>query len=243
MKESLHGLLDLQQVDDEVDALHRHKSDYPARIAELKAQIAAMKGDRESKKQQLAEHQASRRRFTQQLEAAEEGVKKHQTRMPEIKTNREYEAFQQEMMTLHHAIDEYTEEKKKAADEVERLTTLLEQEEVEFEKNLDEYQGEIADLQGKIQTIDDEVATALERRRQVASSIPSRVAGIYERVRRGKKKAVVRVARDACSGCWTSLPPQRINELRMSKRVIVCDGCGRILVWDDRGEGNPSASK
>lgn len=240
MKESLYGLLNLQQVDEEVDALRQHKRDYPARITELEGSMAQLADDRQSKKDQLAEQQSNLKHFSRQLDVAQESVTKHQTRMPEIKSNREYDAYQQEMMALHHAIDEYTEERKKATDEIARLSDLLEQEETEFDRRLNEHEREIAELRQKTQTIDDEVAGALERRKQVAASLSARVVSVYERVRLGKRKAVVRVLREACSGCWTNLPPQKINELRMSKRIIICDGCGRILVWDDRKETDPA---
>jgi len=234
MKESLYGLLNLQEVDNDIDELYKHKSDYPARIEELKSLIKELQDDRQAKEEHLAEQEANFRHFHQQQQTAEEDLKKHQNRMLEIKTNREYDALQQEIMALQHAIDEYLAERDKADEEVRKLKNLLTAEKDEVAAKIAAYEAEIADLQEKTRTIDDEVAKTRERRKQAAAQVPARVVDAYERVRRGKHKAVVRVVRGACGGCWRSLPPQRLNELRMSKRIIVCDGCGRILVWDDR---------
>jgi predicted nucleic acid-binding Zn-ribbon protein len=45
--------------------------------------------------------------------------------------------------------------------------------------------------------------------------------------------AVVPVVKGACGGCYASLPPQRVNEVRLGERVVLCDACSRILVWDE----------
>jgi predicted nucleic acid-binding Zn-ribbon protein len=45
--------------------------------------------------------------------------------------------------------------------------------------------------------------------------------------------AVVTVERDACGGCFKSIPPQRQSEIRLHKKIIVCENCGRILVEED----------
>ena len=36
--------------------------------------------------------------------------------------------------------------------------------------------------------------------------------------------------RDACGGCFNKIPPQRQLDVRMHKKVIVCEYCGRILI-------------
>jgi len=122
MKESLFALLKLQEVDNEVDSLRKHKSDYPQRVAELEQLIATLGDERKNKREELAKQEANLRHFGQQLVTAEDDFKRHQARMPEIKTNREYDALQQEMMALQHAIDEFQEEKKKAAEEKAKKT-------------------------------------------------------------------------------------------------------------------------
>ena len=42
--------------------------------------------------------------------------------------------------------------------------------------------------------------------------------------------AVVAIQRDACGGCFNKIPPQRQMDIRLRKKIIVCEYCGRILV-------------
>jgi hypothetical protein len=38
------------------------------------------------------------------------------------------------------------------------------------------------------------------------------------------------VQRDACGGCFNKIPPQRQLDIKMHKKIIVCEYCGRILI-------------
>jgi hypothetical protein len=234
MKQGMFDLLGLQDVDNEIDALRKNKSAYPVRSAELQARIVELRDDRAAKEAMLKKHETGFSHFVQQLAATEENLKKHQTRLLEIKTNREYDAVQQEIMGLEQAVEEYFAEREKEDEEVRKLRNLIDEAQEAFDKETTDLEAEVSDLDAKARAIDGEVAQVMEKRKAVAGTVPPRVLSVYERVRHGKKNAVVRVSRGACGGCWRSLPPQRLNELRMFSRIIVCDGCGRILVWDDR---------
>jgi predicted nucleic acid-binding Zn-ribbon protein len=54
----------------------------------------------------------------------------------------------------------------------------------------------------------------------------------YKRIRKNARNglAVVPIERDACGGCFSKIPPQRQLDIRMHRKVIVCEYCGRILV-------------
>ena len=59
----------------------------------------------------------------------------------------------------------------------------------------------------------------------------------YEKIKEGREGlALVPVKGDACQGCFTKLPPQVINEIMQSRRVIICERCSRILYISDSEE-------
>ena len=64
--------------------------------------------------------------------------------------------------------------------------------------------------------------------------IDERLLAAYNRIRRSVRNglAVVTVKRDACGGCFNRIPPQRQADVRIGKKLIVCEYCGRILVAD-----------
>jgi predicted nucleic acid-binding Zn-ribbon protein len=69
---------------------------------------------------------------------------------------------------------------------------------------------------------------------EARSHIDERLLYSYDRIRNSYRNglAVVVVERDACGGCFNAIPPQRQSEIRLHKKIIVCENCGRILVED-----------
>ena len=65
--------------------------------------------------------------------------------------------------------------------------------------------------------------------------IEDRLLRAYDRVRTSYRNglAVVTVERNACGGCFNSIPPQQQLEISQRKRLMVCEHCNRILVDDD----------
>jgi predicted nucleic acid-binding Zn-ribbon protein len=65
-----------------------------------------------------------------------------------------------------------------------------------------------------------------------SASIDERLLNAYKRIRQNSRNglAVVAVERDACGGCYNKIPPQRQLDIRLNKKIIVCEHCGRVLV-------------
>lgn len=54
----------------------------------------------------------------------------------------------------------------------------------------------------------------------------------FKRIRKNARNGlgIVTVERNACGGCFNRIPPQRQLEIKMHKKVIVCEYCGRIMI-------------
>ncbi len=78
--------------------------------------------------------------------------------------------------------------------------------------------------------------------RQLEDNIDIRLLTAFRRIRKNARNglAVVPIARNACSGCFSKVPPQRQLDIRQRKKIIVCENCGRIIVdheMDNEHEG------
>jgi predicted nucleic acid-binding Zn-ribbon protein len=69
------------------------------------------------------------------------------------------------------------------------------------------------------------------RRNALVERLSGPVRSRYERIRKNKGDlAIVGVEAGACGGCGYALPPQRVQEVRRNRDLILCEGCGRIMV-------------
>jgi predicted nucleic acid-binding Zn-ribbon protein len=59
-----------------------------------------------------------------------------------------------------------------------------------------------------------------------------RLLNAFERIRNNARNglAIVLIERDACGGCFSTIPPQRQLDIRLHKKIIVCEACGRIFI-------------
>ena len=70
---------------------------------------------------------------------------------------------------------------------------------------------------------------------EARNHVDDRLLTSYDKIRKSYRNglAVVPVERDACGGCFYSIPPQKQSEIKQHKKVMVCENCGRILVDED----------
>ena len=71
-----------------------------------------------------------------------------------------------------------------------------------------------------------------DRARDLETKIEPRLLSSFKRIRKNARNGlgIVYVQRDACGGCFNKIPPQRQLDVKMHKKVIVCEYCGRIIV-------------
>jgi predicted nucleic acid-binding Zn-ribbon protein len=226
-------LLQLQGIDYQLGELERSKGYLPDMINNLKAEIASAEEEHANAEKKKEENLLQKKRLEVDIDETVEALSKLKSQMTTIKTNREYDALRRE-------IDHKKEELNRMEDEL--LTVLAELE--DLEKKLittDRDRGEITKTNGEqlraIQAEMDSVGTKIKikenERKNILVRLDKSVVATYERIQRGKGSAVVALRKRACSGCFKALPPQLVQEIRRGERLITCDSCGRILIWED----------
>ena len=103
----------------------------------------------------------------------------------------------------------------------------------------EELEGRKIDLENKKKELESIVEETrkdeeqlLKESEEIQGKIDPRMLNAYKKVRSNarNKLAVVTVKRDACGGCFNKIPPQKQLDIAASKKIIVCEYCGRILV-------------
>ncbi|HSH00180.1 MAG TPA: C4-type zinc ribbon domain-containing protein, partial [candidate division Zixibacteria bacterium] len=186
---------------------------------------------------ELTELKARQKTAEVELGSMQEDLKRYQSQMMSIKTNKEYDA-------LVHEIDAI---KAKITDQESLILTMQERmEEIEGSlETLESNASQIGDtnakqlesLKERLETVDTKKLEREHERQKIVKEVSRQTMSIYERVRRGKGASVVApVRKGACSGCFKTVPPQRLQEIKRGVRVIACDSCGRLLIPEEDGE-------
>jgi len=237
LKTTLNSLMQLQSVDNKLQALEALKGDLPQQIQKLNDELQSLKDRHEAEKNSLAATKKSKLHWEGELKVIEEKLNKYQEQLYAVTTNKEYDAITIEIDTA----------KEKKEESEDNILELIEEEETrtEEEKNLaaqvETWQENLIEkekeLQEKIQATEKESLSYEDRRKELSSSVQRNVLYQYERIRKGLgNTAVAEVRNYACDGCFGTIPPQRVVEIKMMNQLILCESCGRILVHKSENE-------
>ena len=71
-----------------------------------------------------------------------------------------------------------------------------------------------------------------EKAKALEPGIDERTLQAFKRIRKNARNGlgIVYVQRNACGGCFNRIPPQKQMEIKLHKKVIVCEYCGRIMI-------------
>jgi len=236
LKEELKQLVQLQSVDSQLQDLRATKGDLPELVEELETRLSELEASVQTKTQKISESRALKRRTEGDLKTTEEKLKKHQNQLYDVTTNREYDAITAE---IEYEKNELEEQEMKILElitfeeDTEKELVTMHQEIKEIKKELSDKRYELEQLTKRYEKKELQLQHEKEK---ILVRLDKKRLSSYNRIANAKHGiAVVPVTREACGGCFKTIPPQKLVEIRKMDRVIYCEVCGRILVWHDNG--------
>jgi len=234
MQNDLEMLLKLQSIDYDLEELDRSKDYLPDMIKNLRKEIEEVSGTLKESEERLTQQSLQKKKLELDIEEINSELAKLQKQMRDIKTNREYDALVTEIASRKKKVSDNEEELLKTLAEIDELQDKIKEYKeklVEVEKN---NRVQLESLTREMDSIGIKIKQKQDERKNVSVRINKQMLATYERVKKVKGgAAVVPVKKRACSGCYKSLPPQKIQEIKKGENLITCDSCGRILIWTD----------
>ena len=235
VKESLEFLIALQVVDKKLFYLEFSKGDLPITVAGLKKSIKKIENKIESTKTAVEEIEKERISTENLVELSQEKLKKYQTKLYDVTSNKEYDAITKEIETKSKEIEDGETSILEHLQTKENNQNLFE----EFDQELTRLKSELKikekELGALIKATEKEVLKLNHQREKLVVRLKKPTLSRYERIKNAKSGvAVVPIKRDACGGCFKAIPPQKIVEVSNLEQLIQCDVCGRILVPEEK---------
>lgn len=235
VEEKLSALVKLQKIDSKLDEIQILKGELPMEVSDLEDEITGLNSRRTRIEEEINGITEFIEQKKQAIKDAEALVAKYEKQSTSVKNNREFEAINKEieMQQLEGKLAE-----KHIRDANEELAEKAKN--LEYaKKQIATKDGTLNHKKGELQKIIADTEKEENHFRQEAEvarkGMDDRLLYSYDRIRKSYRNglAVVPVERDACGGCFNSIPPQKQSEIRQRKKVMVCENCGRILVDDD----------
>nr|HRC66612.1 C4-type zinc ribbon domain-containing protein [Bacteroidales bacterium] len=232
IEQKLTNLYRLQQIESQIDRIRIIRGELPLEVQDLEDEIAGLETRIDNYIQQIAEYEQKILEKKNIIKDCQALIKKYEDQQMNVRNNREYDALskeieyqQLEIQLANKRINEFTNELNHLKEEIEKAQKLVEENKSELEIK----RSELADIIAETEKEEKELLQKAEKCRKL---IEDRLLLAYTRIRKNARNglAVVHVERDACGGCFNKIPPQHQLDIRMHKKIIVCEYCGRILV-------------
>jgi uncharacterized protein len=237
MKEDLVKLLDAQEIDLEIDNLLKSKKEYPAQIEFLEKEVADLKQSLNDLDTLLVETKKNRHEIELELQVEREMLAKKEKRLLETKTNKEYNAVQNEIVQARDRIDALETQDIESMSKMDELEPKREDTKQKLEAMTTENTVRIREFRKCFDSIETDIERLEKKRNAILSEVNKRHLAVYNRLRKGRGGvaiATVNKSKLSCRGCFKHLPPQKVLEVRRCSVMLFCENCGRILMWDER---------
>ena len=232
VEEKLKTLYQLQSALSAIDEKRALRGELPLEVQDLEDEIEGLMTRVEKIKNDISEFQKAVMQKKGEIADAEASVARYKSQLDEVKNNREYD-------TLSKEIEFQTLEIELCNKKIREANTRIQEKQNELalnEETIKEREGDLEIKKGELEEIMTETRAEEEKLKEkvkdLESKIESRLLTSFKRIRKNARNGlgVVYVQRDACGGCFNKIPPQRQLDIKMHKKIIVCEYCGRIMI-------------
>ena len=240
VEDRLKDLYLLQTILSEMDRIKVLRGELPNEVKDLEDEIAMYQTRIQKYKDEVTELKRQAQKLQGEIEDRTAKINKYREQQKNVRNNREFDFLEKEIefegleIELDHKkIRESEAAQELKAEDIAKTREQLSDSEhilVEKRKELDEIvsetRQEVESLQSKAKTIE--------------PLIDDRTLKAFKRIRKNARNGlgIVSVQRSACGGCFNRIPPQRQLDIKMHKKIIVCEYCGRILIDEDLANGS-----
>lgn len=232
VEQKLQALYELQTTLTAIDEKRALRGELPLEVQDLEDEIAGLDTRIEKIDTEIKEFQSAITMKKGEVQEAQANLERYNNQLNEVRNNREYDSLSKQIDYERLEVELCNKKIKEATDQVAYRTNDLEiakTEREERQKDLDEKKSELEDILAETR---EEETMLKERAKDLDVKIEPRLLSSFKRIRKSARNGlgIVYVQRDACGGCFNKIPPQRQLDIKMHKKIIVCEYCGRILI-------------
>ena len=225
-------LYQLQTTLSAIDEKKALRGELPLEVQDLEDDIAGLNTRVEKIKGEIEDFQQAVSQKKTEINEAQASVERYKKQLDDVKNNREYDTLTKEIEFQTLEIELCNKKIREAGIKVEERQNDLKH----AEELIADRRQALEEKKNELDEIIDETRAEEERLKEKAKDleikIEPRLLTSFKRIRKNARNGlgIVYVQRDACGGCFNKIPPQRQLDIKMHKKIIVCEYCGRIMI-------------
>ena len=232
VEEKLKTLYQLQTTLSSIDEKRAMRGELPLEVQDLEDEIAGLDTRIEKIQNEIKDYQSAITMKKGEINEAQSYVDRYQKQLDEVKNNREYDTLTKEIEFQTLEIQLCEKKIKEALIRIDERNHDLEQAVALKDDRLVALADKKSELDEIMQETREEEEKLKAKAKEYETKIEDRLLTSFKRIRKNARNGlgIVYVQRDACGGCFNKIPPQRQLDIKMHKKIIVCEYCGRIMI-------------
>ena len=232
VEDKLKTLFRLQEVLSGIDEKRALRGELPLEVEDLEDEVAGLATRIEKITRDIDELNQAVVQKGEEIKLAKESVERYKDQLNSVRNNREYDVLTKEIEYQELEIQLCEKKIKEAQMKINERV----QDRNRAQHNKDDRMKDLESKRSELDEIMEETRAEEEQLREKAEDLEMRIEPrllqSFKRIRKNVRNGlgIVYVQRDACGGCFNKIPPQRQLDIKMHKKVIVCEYCGRILI-------------
>ncbi len=228
----LKSLYQLQTLLSKIDEIRTLRGELPLEVQDLEDEIAGLTLRVNKFQKEVAGLETDINVRRGKINEAQSLIDRYKEQLNDVKNNREYDMLVKEIEFQSLDIELQEKRIREAEKNIAERNEAVEA----ASKNLKEREEDLSVKRAELEEIVNETRAEEDKLREKANAlemtIEPRLLTAFKRIRKNSRNGlgIVYVQRDACGGCFNKIPPQRQLDIRMRKKIIVCEYCGRIMI-------------
>lgn len=232
VEQRLRALYELQTILSEIDRIKTIRGELPEEVRDLEDSIQGLHTRVDKFRAEIDELRIKSTKEKNNIEQAQAQIAVYKQQLDNVRNNHEFDLLTKEVeyQTLEIQLSE------KRINQYAREIENKEAEIAQAEETLADRNHILVEKRRQLEEIVSETKKDEERLRlqakEIEPKIDTRTLTAFKRIRKNARNGlgVVYIQRNACGGCFNRIPPQKQMEIKMHKKIIVCEYCGRIMI-------------
>ena len=227
VEERLKALYALQTILSEVDRIKTLRGELPLEVQDLEDEVAGLETRIQNYKNDIDALLNGINMKNREIAEAKSLIERYTSQLDNVRNNREYDHLSKEIEYQNLNIELAN----KRINEFNQQIEAKKNDVAAAEENLADRHHILAEKKSELEQIVSETKQDEEKLREQAKKlegkIEPRLLTAFKRIRKNARNGlgVVYIQRNACGGCFNRIPAQRQAEIKMHKKIIVCEYC------------------
>ena len=232
VEQRLKNLYQLQTLLSEIDRIKTIRGELPLEVKDLEDDVEGLNTRIAKFENEIKELQHKTNVEKEKINEAYAKIERYKEQLNSVVNNREFELLSKEIefQTLEiQLFEKHLNEFARLIDTKNNEIAFTKEALVDKEHILEEKRAELDEIVSETRQEEEDIR---EKAKSLEPKIDARTLTAFKRIRKNARNGlgVVYIQRNACGGCFNRIPPQKQMEIKLHKKIIVCEYCGRIMI-------------